>query len=89
MRRFVTNAPNFFEENRQIKRLLKLLKIRYTKYLDGIQPERTHNGYFSIDKKSKRLVDPTVAARGETAGQTDDDDAYDVILKDKERLLFF
>ena len=48
---------------------------------------RTHSGYFSIDKKSKRLVDPDVAARGENAGLSDDVDAYDLILKDKERLL--
>ena len=42
---------------------------------------------FSIDKKTKRLADPTVAARGENAGQSDDVDAYDLILKDKETLL--
>jgi type III restriction enzyme len=59
----------------------------YAKYLKGIDVTKTHNGYFSIDKKSKRLVDPSVAARGEFAGQTDDVDAYDLILKDKERLL--
>lgn len=59
----------------------------YAKYLKGIDVTKTHNGYFSIDKKSKRLIDPSVAARGEFAGQTDDVDAYDLILKDKERLL--
>ena len=59
----------------------------YAKYLKGIDVRKTHNGYFSIDKKTKRLVDPSVAARGEFAGQTDDVDAYDLILKDKERLL--
>ena len=53
------------------------------------RPRKTHNGYFSIDKKTKRLVDPDVAARGENAGETDDVDAYDLILKDKERLLSF
>lgn len=62
-------------------------RTAYAKYLNGIDPAKTHNGYFSIDKKSKRLVDPSVAARGEFAGQTDDVDAYDLILKDKERLL--
>ena len=30
---------------------------------------------------------PDAEARGEIAGQTDDVDAYDLILKDKERLL--
>ncbi|KMY27457.1 type III restriction-modification system endonuclease [Aeromonas caviae] len=59
----------------------------YTDYLKGIQAEKTHNGYFSIDKKTKRAVDSKVASRGENAGQSDDVDAYDLILKDKERLL--
>jgi len=58
----------------------------YAKYLQGIDTSRTHNGYFSIDKKN-RLVDPKVNARGEQAGETNDVDAYDLILKDKERLL--
>ena len=44
------------------------------------------SGYFSIDKKSKRMVDPTTKAR---STETDDVDAYDLILKDKERLLSF
>jgi type III restriction enzyme len=56
----------------------------YRTYLDGIPVERTHNGYFSIDKKTSRLVDPAVGARSTEA---DDVDAYDLILKDKERLL--
>src|SRR3546814_20387853 len=33
------------------------------------------------------MVDPGVKLRGEEAGQSDDVDAYDLILKDKERLL--
>jgi type III restriction enzyme len=64
-----------------------LFDTPYTGYLQGIPTEKTHNGYFSIDKKTKRLTDPTVAARGENAGLSDDVDAYDLILKDKERLL--
>ena len=50
---------------------------------------RVHQGYFSVDKKTKHLVDPEVAKRGEEAGQATDADAYDLILKDKERLLSF
>jgi len=61
----------------------------YARYLQGIDTPRTHNGYFSIDKKSKRLVDPKVKKKGGEAGQSDDVDAYDLILKDKERLLSF
>lgn len=59
----------------------------YHGYLEGIDPARTHNGYFSQDRKTKRMVDPAVKLRGEEAGQSDDVDAYDLILKDKERLL--
>ena len=70
-----------------MKRSTFLRALAYAMHLKGIDAARTHNGYFSIDKKSKRLVDPSVAARGELAGQTDDVDAYDLILKDKERLL--
>ena len=59
---------------------------RYRKYLEGITAERTHNGYFSIDKKN-RLVDPSIRKSGEDKGLSDDVNAYDLILKDKERLL--
>lgn len=61
----------------------------YRKYLSGIDVSSTHNGYFSIDKKTNRLKDPTAKATGEDAGLSDDVDAYDLILKDKERLLSF
>lgn len=58
----------------------------YRKHLAGIDAAKTHNGYFSIDKKTSRLKDPTVGAR---SVDSDDVDAYDLILKDKERLLSF
>ena len=61
----------------------------YGNFLRAIPVARTHNGYFSIDKKTRRLVDPSVAKRGEDAGLSDDVDAYDLILKDKESLLAF
>lgn len=57
----------------------------YKKYLDNINVDQTHNGYFSIDKKGK-LVDPKETGRGENR-QCNDADAYDLILRDKERLL--
>lgn len=56
----------------------------YNRYLKGIPTNKTHSGYFSIDKKSKKLIDPAIKG-----GDTDDVDAYDLILKDKERLLSF
>ena len=58
----------------------------YRTHLAGIEVGRTHNGYFSIDKKTSRLKDPVVRAR---TVDSDDVDAYDLILKDKERLLSF
>lgn len=61
----------------------------YHSYLKGLESKRIHNGYFSIDKKTKRLTDPSVASRGEGAGLSDDVDAYDLILKDKAQLLSF
>lgn len=56
----------------------------YNRYLKGISTNKTHSGYFSIDKKSKKLIDPAIKG-----GEADDVDAYDLILKDKERLLSF
>ena len=62
---------------------------RYRKYVEAIPVRSTHEGYFSIDKKTGRSVDGKIAERGDFAGQSDDVDAYDLILKDKERLLSF
>ena len=56
----------------------------YMRYLQKIPTAKTHNGYFSIDKKSHRMVDPKVKGKEKEA---DDVAAYDLILKDKERLL--
>jgi len=61
----------------------------YRKHLATIQVDRTHNGYFSIDRRTNKLTDPSFRTRGEDAGLSDDVDAYDLILKDKERLLSF
>lgn len=57
----------------------------YLQYLNSIQPADTHAGYFSIDKKSNRMVDSKVVDRQERT--SDDMDAYDLIMKNKERLL--
>lgn len=55
-------------------------------YIERDGASAIHNGYFSIDKK-KRMVDPTVSGRGEDKGESRDSDAYDLILKNKGRLL--
>lgn len=61
------------------------MPTRFTKYLERDSADQVHSGYFSIDKKNK-LVDPTVKRGSEDA---DDITAYDLIMKDKERLLSF
>ena len=83
----------FEEEYEQLKDEylgeLALDNEHYRKYLADIHVGRTHNGYFAIDKKTRKLTDPSFKTRGEEAGLSDDVDAYDLILKDKERLLSF
>ena len=61
------------------------LENKYKQYLSGISPAETHAGYFSQDKKGK-LIDSKIA-RGETTAN--DSDAYQLIMRDKERLLSF
>lgn len=62
---------------------LELGDEEYIKYLDAISAHDTHAGYFSEDKQ-KRMIDSKVK-RGESS--SDDVDAYDLIMKDKELLL--
>lgn len=78
-----------FEEeyNLYLNEMLDLDETPYVKYLKGITAEKTHSGYFSIDKKTKRDVDPSIAKTGENKGLSDDVDAYDLILRKKEQLL--
>ena len=63
-----------------------MLNPAYLSYLDGISATDTHKGYFSIDKKTGRAVDSTLKRGSEFS---DDISAYDLILKNKERLLSF
>jgi type III restriction enzyme len=80
-------AQMFEEEyNLQLAEVQTLEDTPYNRYLKGIATTKTHNGYFSIDKKTKRMIDPET---GKKSTETDDVDAYDLILKDKERLLSF
>ncbi len=55
----------------------------YRTFLERDEPYRIHAGYFSVDKKG-RVVDSDVK-RGES--ESADVDAYDLIMKNKERLL--
>ncbi|MDN5698813.1 MAG: DEAD/DEAH box helicase family protein [Kocuria sp.] len=63
----------------------------YQAYLRRDSVGQVHEGYFSIDKKTKHLVDNEKAIKktGDEKGLSTDTDAYDLILKDKERLLSF
>jgi type III restriction enzyme len=83
-------AKIFEEEYRNALGELKynlFLDEGYKKHLDSISVERTHNGYFSIDKKGKFINQKGKALK--ELKESTDIDAYDLILKDKERLLSF
>lgn len=56
----------------------------YSAFLDETAAESVHKGYFSIDKKSGKFKNSEIK-RG--AAGSDDTDAYDLIMKNKERLL--
>lgn len=60
----------------------------YQKYLKNTCSDvsKIHKGYFSIDKKSGRSIDSQLKRGSEFS---DDISAYDLILKNKERLLSF
>ena len=76
-----------FEEEyaRLVNKYITVFDTDYDKYLRRLRPYETHRGYFSIDKKG-RSVNSTVK-RG--SDMSDDISAYDLILKNKERLLSF
>ena len=67
---------------------LELGDDEYMHYLDTMNANNTHSGYFSIDKNKKsgkeKFVDSKLE-RGTT--ESSDSEAYDLIMKNKERLL--
>ena len=85
----VVGYGKVFEEEyaRCVDEFLQLLPLNepYRAYLAGISAHDTHKGYFSIDKKG-RAVD-SATKRG--SDESDDESAYDLILRNKERLLSF
>ena len=76
-----------FEEeyNRFLNENLTLFEDNYQQYLRRFSAAEVHNGYFSIDKKG-HSIDSEVKRGKDTS---DDISAYDLILKNKERLLSF
>ena len=76
-----------FEEEyaRLVNKYISLFDTDYDKYLCRFRPYETHRGYFSIDKKGRSVN--SAVKRG--SDLSDDISAYDLILKNKERLLSF
>lgn len=74
-----------FEEEyiNAVNKYKTLFNDSYEKYLESIDVKQTHAGYFSIDKKGRK-VDSKVKRGSDIS---DDESAYDLILKDKEGLL--
>jgi type III restriction enzyme len=66
---------------------LTAAETEYRSYLMAIPAAATHRGYFSIDRKTGRAIDGNARRTGDERGQSADADAYDLILRDKERLL--
>lgn len=58
----------------------------YTEYLQRFDACQMHRGYFSIDKKTGRMTDTKVKRASDVSEEASD---YDLILRDKERLLSF
>ncbi|OQW68683.1 MAG: restriction endonuclease subunit R [Proteobacteria bacterium ST_bin12] len=82
----------FHEEYNQYLQETDLSKVHkgympsnYFAYLKRDDADNVHDGYFSVDKKGKS-IDSTVKRSSE---ESDDISAYDLIMKDKERLLSF
>lgn len=79
------------EYEAQVAHCLAVLDLEedpYRDYLRSIDVDKTHNGYFAVDKKTKHFADPSIDKKSEEQ-LSNDSDAYDLILKDKERLLSF
>ena len=79
-----------FEEEyaRIVNDYITVFDTSYDMYLRKFKPYETHKGYFSIDKKG-RSVNVGEKAKIDKDGISNDISAYDLILKNKERLLSF
>ena len=76
---FEEEYTRFLNEN------LSIFEDDYQRYLKRFTADQVHNGYFSIDKKGYAIN--SAVKRGEDFSS--DISAYDLILKNKERLLSF
>lgn len=82
-------AEMFEEEYNNIVGALQLTMDdapEYIAYLKSFTAEHVHNGYFSRDKKGHFIQPKATELRNESSN---DVSAYDLIMKDKEKLLSF
>ena len=89
MKHWVNTAGYLSKEyNSILNEKLTLENTPYQKYLREMcsDEKAVHKGYFSIDKKTGHSVDSQLKRGSEFS---DDISAYDLILKNKERLLSF
>lgn len=65
------------------------LPAGYAEYLRRDEAKRVHEGYFSIDRRTNRMIEPHVRKRAKSSDDpiSDDPTAYELIMRDKERLL--
>ena len=77
---FEEEYTNILNEN------LSLFDTEYQQYLRRFDVSEIHNGYFSIDKKGRVTNGEKVSRK---TGLEEGTAAYDLILKNKERLLSF
>lgn len=79
-------AQMFEEEYEDVLNNLKssIIEKDYLEYLSSIKASDTHAGYFSIDKKG-HMTNSKIKNKKEKT--SDDIDAYDLIMKNKELLL--
>ncbi|MPV86069.1 type III restriction-modification system endonuclease [Ostreibacterium oceani] len=82
---FEQEYNDFLKDTDPIKVHKGYMPTNFGEYLKRDSADQVHNGYFSIDKKGK-TVDPTTKKGSE---ESEDVSAYDLIMKDKERLLSF
>ena len=76
-------ATIFEKEYSEAIKELNIFDIEYNDYLSKHPVDKIHDGYFSIDKKNN-FVD-SKEKKGDSG--SDDESAYDLIMKNKEKLL--
>ena len=77
-------ADMFIEEYNDVIANLPQNNDDYQQYLESIPAEKTHAGYFSIDKKNGHIMNSKTDRKMKIS---EDVDAYDLIMRNKELLL--